>query len=79
MSNDGIKDAQTVAADGRMLRDVVTVADVLASPRVADPLHKLDCCVVSDGGGALLVVAPEAAQIASTCRTASRTSAGASR
>jgi acetyl-CoA C-acetyltransferase len=45
-----------------MLRDVVSVADVLASPRVADPLHKLDCCVVSDGGGALLVVAPEVAR-----------------
>ena len=29
-----------------MLRDVVTVADVLASPRVADPLHRMDCCVV---------------------------------
>jgi acetyl-CoA C-acetyltransferase len=45
-----------------MLREVVTVADVLASPMVADPLHKLDCCVVSDGGGALLVVAPEVAR-----------------
>jgi acetyl-CoA C-acetyltransferase len=45
-----------------MLREVVTVADVLASPKVADPLHKLDCCVVSDGGGALLVVAPEVAR-----------------
>jgi acetyl-CoA C-acetyltransferase len=45
-----------------MLREVVTVADVLASPMVADPLHKLDCCVVSDGGGALLVVAPELAR-----------------
>jgi acetyl-CoA C-acetyltransferase len=42
-----------------MLRDVVTVADVLASPMVSDPLHRLDCCVISDGGGALVVVAPE--------------------
>ncbi len=42
-----------------MLREVVSVADVLASPMVADPLHRLDCCVVSDGGGALVVVAPE--------------------
>jgi acetyl-CoA C-acetyltransferase len=41
-----------------MLRDVVTGADVLASPMIADPLHRLDCCVVSDGGGALLVVSP---------------------
>ncbi|AYH43570.1 thiolase domain-containing protein [Azoarcus sp. DN11] len=45
-----------------MLRDVVTVEDVLASPMIADPLHKLDCCVVSDGGGALVVVRPEIAR-----------------
>jgi len=44
-----------------MLRDVVTVEDVVNSPVVADPLHRLDCCVVSDGGGALVVVAPEIA------------------
>src|SRR4029079_2419553 len=29
------------------------------SPLVADPLHRLDCCVITDGGGALVVVAPE--------------------
>ena len=45
-----------------MLRDVVTVEEVLASPLIADPLHKLDCCVVSDSGGALLVVRPEIAR-----------------
>ena len=45
-----------------MLREVVTVQDVLASPMVSDPLHRLDCCVVSDGGGALLVVRPEIAK-----------------
>jgi len=45
-----------------MLRDVVTVEDVLNSPMISDPLHRLDCCVVSDGGGALLVVAPEIAR-----------------
>ncbi|MEQ8663254.1 MAG: thiolase domain-containing protein, partial [Gammaproteobacteria bacterium] len=44
-----------------MLRDVVSVEDVVNSPVVADPLHRLDCCVVSDGGGALVVVAPEIA------------------
>ncbi|MBX9604667.1 MAG: thiolase domain-containing protein [Gammaproteobacteria bacterium] len=44
-----------------MLRDVVTVEDVVNSPIVADPLHRLDCCVVSDGGGAIVVVAPEIA------------------
>ncbi len=45
-----------------MLRDVVTVQDVLDSPMISDPLRKLDCCVVSDGGGALLVVRPEIAR-----------------
>jgi acetyl-CoA C-acetyltransferase len=45
-----------------MLRDVVTVDDVLNSPMVADPLHRLDCCVVSDGGGAIVVVSPEIAR-----------------
>ncbi len=45
-----------------MLPDVVTVDDVLASPLVADPLHRLDCCVVSDGGGAIVVVHPDVAK-----------------
>jgi acetyl-CoA C-acetyltransferase len=44
-----------------MLRDVVTVEDVVNSPMVADPLHRLDCCVVTDGGGAIVVVSPEVA------------------
>ncbi len=42
-----------------MLRDVVTVEEVVGSPMVSDPLHRLDCCVISDGGGALVIVAPE--------------------
>lgn len=45
-----------------MLRDVVTVEEVVNSPVIADPLHRLDCCVISDGGGALVVVAPEIAK-----------------
>jgi acetyl-CoA C-acetyltransferase len=45
-----------------MLREVVTVEDVVNSPIIADPLHRLDCCVISDGGGALIVVAPEVAK-----------------
>jgi acetyl-CoA C-acetyltransferase len=45
-----------------VLREVVSVADVVGSPMIADPLHRLDCCVISDGGGALVVVAPEVAK-----------------
>ena len=45
-----------------MLRDVVTVEDVVNSPMVASPLHRLDCCVISDGGGALIVTRPEIAK-----------------
>jgi len=45
-----------------MLRDVVTVADVVNSPVIADPLHRLDCCVISDGGGAIIVASPEVAK-----------------
>ncbi len=44
-----------------MMRDVVTVRDVVESPMIADPLHRLDCCVISDGGGAIVVVRPEIA------------------
>ena len=29
---------------------------------ISDPLHRLDCCVVSDGGGALIVARPEIAK-----------------
>jgi acetyl-CoA C-acetyltransferase len=45
-----------------MLPQVVTVADVVNSPMIADPLHRLDCCVISDGGGAIIVAAPEVAR-----------------
>ncbi|NDA45883.1 MAG: thiolase domain-containing protein [Alphaproteobacteria bacterium] len=44
-----------------MLRQLVTVEDVVNSPFVSDPLHRLDCCVISDGGGALIIARPEIA------------------
>jgi acetyl-CoA C-acetyltransferase len=43
-----------------MYRDPVTVEDVVGSRLVADPLHLLDCCVISDGGGALVVASEDA-------------------
>ena len=36
-------------------REPITVEDVLASRIVSSPLHLLDCCIISDGGGALIV------------------------
>jgi acetyl-CoA acetyltransferase len=44
-----------------MYRDPITVDDVLGSRMIADPLHKLDCCVISDGGGALILTTAERA------------------
>lgn len=44
------------------LRKPVTVEDVLASPVIASPLHRLDCCVITDGGGALVLTSPEIAK-----------------
>jgi acetyl-CoA C-acetyltransferase len=45
-----------------MLHGLVSIDDVLSSPMVADPLHRLDCCVMSDGGGALVLVHPDVAR-----------------
>jgi acetyl-CoA acetyltransferase len=44
-----------------MYRDPLTVEDVLNSRMIADPLHKLDCCVISDGGAAIIVTTAERA------------------
>lgn len=39
----------------------VTIDEVLESPLICDPLHRLDCCVVTDGGGAVVVVSADIA------------------
>jgi acetyl-CoA acetyltransferase len=44
-----------------MFRDPITVEDVLASRLVAYPFHLLECCLVTDGGGALIVTAADRA------------------
>jgi len=36
-------------------REPLTVEDVLASPYVSEPLKQLDCCLLLDGGGALVI------------------------
>jgi len=43
-------------------RDPITVEDVLASRVISSPLHLLDCCVISDGGGALVLTSRERAR-----------------
>ncbi len=43
-------------------RKPVTVEQVLASPKVADPLGLFDCCPVSDGAAAVLIASPELAR-----------------
>jgi acetyl-CoA acetyltransferase len=45
-----------------MYREAITVDDVLSSRMVASPLHKLDCCVISDGGGALVLTRADRAR-----------------
>ncbi|NGP05826.1 thiolase domain-containing protein [Rhodococcus sp. 14C212] len=45
-----------------LLRKVVTVEEVVDSRFIAEPLHLLDCCVITDGGGAVVVVSPEVAR-----------------
>ncbi|MEX3773053.1 acetyl-CoA acetyltransferase [Pseudomonas sp. MYb118] len=40
----------------------ISVDDVLSSSMIASPLHRLDCCVVTDGGGAIVMTSRERAQ-----------------
>lgn len=45
--------------DDAFLQTPVSVTDVLDSRLVADPLRLMDCCVVTDGGGAFVVVSDD--------------------
>jgi acetyl-CoA acetyltransferase len=42
-------------------RDPITVEDVLESRPICTPLHLLDCCLVTDGGGAVVVTSQKRA------------------
>jgi acetyl-CoA C-acetyltransferase len=44
------------------MRQPITREDVLESRVIADPLHLLDCCIISDGGGAVIVTSLERAK-----------------
>jgi acetyl-CoA acetyltransferase len=37
------------------VREPLTVDEVLRSKMISDPLHRLDCCLVTDGGGVVIL------------------------
>jgi len=43
--------------------DDLTIDDVLAAPRVCDPFGVRDCCLVTDGGAAIVVVSADRARV----------------
>lgn len=43
-------------------RDPITVEDVLSSRMIAYPFHLLECCLVTDGGGALILTTADRAR-----------------
>jgi acetyl-CoA acetyltransferase len=45
-----------------MMRDPITVDDVMASTPISDPLKLLDCCLVTDGAGAIVMTTAENAR-----------------
>jgi len=45
-----------------MKRDIITIDDVLNSRMIASPLHLLDCCLVTDAGGAVVLASMERAR-----------------
>ncbi len=44
------------------MRDPITIEDVLNSRWIAEPLHLLDCCLVTDGGGAVVIASRDRAK-----------------
>ena len=58
--------ANAVANPEAMFRTPVTVDEVLSGPMIADPFTKLHCCIRSDGGAAVLLVAED---LVRDCRT----------
>jgi len=43
------------------MRDLISIEDVLSSRLIADPLHLLDCSLVSDGGAAVILTSADRA------------------
>jgi acetyl-CoA acetyltransferase len=47
---------------GAQMRDGISIDDVLDSRLIAEPLHLLDCSLISDGGAAVLMTSAERAE-----------------
>jgi acetyl-CoA acetyltransferase len=45
-----------------MFRDPITIEDVLNSRMISHPFHLLDCCLVTDAGGAVVLTSVERAR-----------------
>ena len=45
-----------------LFRNPITIEDVVTSRMISSPLHLLECCVITDGGGAVVVASPEVAR-----------------
>jgi acetyl-CoA C-acetyltransferase len=54
--------ANAAANPDARFREPITVEDVLASPVIAEPLQRLDCCVVTDSGGAFVMTSRRRAE-----------------
>jgi acetyl-CoA acetyltransferase len=44
-------------------QEPITIEDVLASPMESSPLHRLDCCLVTDGAGAFVLASAQRAAV----------------
>lgn len=42
-------------------KDPLTIEQVISAPRLADPFGRYDCCLVTDGGGAIIMTTAERA------------------
>jgi len=57
----GVREYATLNPNA-IYRDPITVDDVVNSRMIADPLHMLDCCAITDGGGAFIMTTAERAR-----------------
>lgn len=54
--------AHAVLHPNAHMRTPLSINDVLESKPISDPLRMLDCCLISDAGGAFIVTSPERAK-----------------